>query len=253
MRIEMLDELGAEFARVAREKQAPRRSNGRVLAIAVTAVVLLSGGLYGVPATRAAIDDLTSTFKAWVGGNDEQAPGRALRPDDDAPNWVREGGGRVIAESNGVQLYATRTPANDKHDTILNFALGDSIAVGDTLEGWRDRFDDHSVIILGPTLPHGTSAMWDGQGRFPLLGVTSRSVERVKLTYDGGPPLVEDGVNGGFVLMPDAHRKLRDIVSYDRAGRELERVDASYIDWSRHCYHLDGCPPGRWVYPPGGP
>lgn len=253
MKIQMLDDLGAEFARVARERPAPRRARGRVLAIGLTALVLLGAGAYAVPTTRATIEDITSTFTGWVGGDDRQAPGRALRPDDDAPPWVRESGGRVIAETGGVQLYVTRTPANDKHDTLLNFALGGAIMVGDTLEGWRDRFDEHSVIILGPTLFKKEPKIWDSRGRFPLLGLTSRSVEQVRLTYDSGPPLVQNGVKGGFVLMADAHRRLRDIVSYDRAGQELERVDASYIDLSRHCYDLDGCPPGRWVYPPKAP
>jgi hypothetical protein len=70
-----------------------------------------------------------------------------------------------------------------------------------------------------------------GNKRFPLFGVTARSVERVELRYASGPPLVAEGVNGGFVLMADATRPLREVIVYSADGHELDRADAStYAD-----------------------
>ena len=92
--IQVLDELGAEFVRVAAEhERAPHRSRLRTIAttprhavaVAFSILVLLGGGAYAVPPTRAAIDDIASSFAGWVEGDDEDAPGRALRSGDDAP------------------------------------------------------------------------------------------------------------------------------------------------------------------------
>jgi hypothetical protein len=53
----------------------------------------------------------------------------------------------------------------------------------------------------------------------------------VELRYASGPPVVAEGVNGGFVLMADATRPLREIVVYSADGHELDRADAStYAD-----------------------
>ncbi len=101
--------------------------------------------------------------------------------------------------------------------------------------------------MLGPGSFDGRT--WDAQGRFALMGLTARSVDRLELRYATGPPLVERGVHGGFVLLADARRPLRALVAYDRAGRELERKDVSYIDLSRICRDERGCPPGEWTYP----
>lgn len=257
-RIQLLDDLGAEFARVAHEhetasrrvlpavgwrmpRRAPRR---RALALTLTATVLLSGGAYAVPATRAAIEDLTGSFAGWVAGDDDQAPGRALRPEDDAPSWVRERGGRLIAETDGVELYVTRTTRDGA--TQLDFTFG-GVGIGDSIEGWREQFDQHALVVLGPTSVHGKP--WDRRGRFPLAGLTARSVDRVELRYDTGPPLVARGLDGGFVLMADARRALRELVAYDVAGRELERTPVNHIDRRHVCFDARGCPPGRLVGP----
>jgi hypothetical protein len=260
-RIRLLDDLGAEFARVAEEHETasrrfvpPRgwrtrrpatRRGGVALALVVT-VLLASGGAYAVPVTRSAIEDVTGSFAGWAAGDEEQAPGRALRTEDDAPAWVRERGGRLIAETDGVGLYVTRTKSQDG-STLLMFALGKGIGLGDSIEGWRKRFDEHAVVVLGPTPVRGRP--WDRRGRFPLLGVTARSVDRVELRYATGPPLVAGGVDGGFVLMVDARRALRELIAYDAADRELERTDVSHIDLRRVCSDERGCPPGRLVGP----
>jgi hypothetical protein len=239
--IRLLDDLGAEFARVAAEHDRPRRRfTGRALAIAATVLVLLGASAYAVPPTRAAIDDLAASFAGWFDGDEGAAPGRALRPEDDAPEWVREGGGRLIAEKAGVGLYVTRSET--EQGTVLNFALDEAVGVGNTIDGWRETFADKAAIVLGPTA-FGQGEFLDERGRIPLLGVTARSVERLVLHYvDDGPPLGETGVDGGFVLLVDAWRPLRELVAYDASGRELERVDVRYLDLRYYCEKEPGCP-----------
>jgi hypothetical protein len=248
--IQLLDDLGAEFDRVACEhERAPRRSRlrslaatpGRALAVAFAVLVLLGAGAYAVPPTRAAIDDLTSTFAGWLAGDEGPAPGRALRPEDDVPDWVRDPADvRVIAEAAGVKLYVTREETEES-GTLLNFWLGEGLGMGDSIEGWRERFDDHAVVVLGPAL-FGPQDVLDERGRYPLLGVTARSVERLELRYREGPPLVTTGVDGGFVMIADAWRDHRELVAYDAAGRELERVDLGYLDPSYLCDKEPTCP-----------
>ena len=247
-RIQLLDDLGAEFVRVAAQhNRSLHRSRLRGLvstprhafAVAFSVLALLAGGAYAVPPTRAAIEDITSDFAGWVAGDEAQAPGRALRPDDDAPDWVRSTGGRLITKKAGVSLYVTRTQT--VNGTYLNFVLGKGFSVGDTIDGWRDELEDHAVIALGPT-PFGQRNELDESGRFPLLAVTARSVEWVELHYTQGPPLVETGVDGGVVLIADAWRPLRELVAYDAAGRELDRVDVSHIDMRYVCEREAGCP-----------
>lgn len=243
--IQLLDDLEAEFARVAAEhERAPGRARlrslaatpGRALAVAFGVLVLLGACTYAVPPTRAAIDDLTSRFADWVAGDEGPAPGRALRPDDDVPDWVSDPGDvRVIAEAAGVKLYVTR------EGDMLNFWLGEGMGMGDSIEGWRDRFDDHAVLVLGPAL-FGPRDVLDERGRYPLLGVTARSVERIELRYHEGPPLVTRGVDGGFVILADAWRRHRELIAYDAAGRELERVDLAYFDVRYLCDKEPTCP-----------
>jgi hypothetical protein len=52
-----------------------------------------------------------------------------------------------------------------------------------------------------------------GLGRFPLMGLTARSLERVELRYEQGPPLVETGLDGGFILLADAGRRLHELLA----------------------------------------
>ena len=250
-RTQFLNDLAGEFARVAAEDETARTrrpslmgggSGRRTLAMMSAIVVLASGGAYAVPTTRAAIDDLTGAFAGWVAGEDDDAPGRALRPEDDAPAWVREQGGRRIAETDGIGLYVTRhrLPSGE---TFLDFALDKGVGIGATIEGWRERFDQHAVVVLGPT-PVEQGEIFDQQGRFPLLGVTARPVDRVELEYANGAPHVDAGVNGGFVLMVDGWRALERIVAYDADGRQLESADVSHIDMRGRCFDQAGCAPG---------
>jgi hypothetical protein len=224
-----------------------RATRRRAVVAALSATLLLSGGAYAVPVTRDAIEGVTGSFAGWVAGDEKPAPGRALRAEDDAPGWVRDRGGRLIAETDGVGLYVTRHHSQDG-TTQLTFALGRAIGLGGSIEGWRERFDQQAVVVLGPTSVDGKT--WDKRGRFPLLGLTARSVDHVELQYDTGPPLVEPDVDGGFVLMADAHRALRELVAYDVHGRELERTRVGHIDLRQVCRDARGCPPGRLVGPP---
>jgi hypothetical protein len=198
-----LDAFGDELARVATAPPVRRVRRRRALAVALSAFVLLGGGAYAVPATRAALDDVAG----WLAGDD----GRALRPADDAPRWVREEGGRVIAEAGGFRLYVSRS------GELLRFTIGDWTSHFDTAGGWRERFDRHAVVVLGTAPAAG--------GRLPLFGVTAESVDRVELRYESGPPLVADRVDGGFVLLADAGRERAELIAFDAAGRELERAD----------------------------
>ena len=229
------------------DRNRRRATRRRAVVAALSATLLLSGVAYALPVTRNAIEDVTGSFSGWFGGDDRRAPGRALLPEDDAPGWVRDRGGRLIAETDGVGLYVTRHHSKDG-TTQLTFALGREIGLGASIEGWRQRFAQHAVVVLGPTSVDGKT--WDERGRFPLLGLTARSVDRVELGYDTGPPLVEREVDGGFVLMADAHRALRELVAYDVQGRELERTRVSHIDLRQVCRDIRGCPPGRLVGPP---
>ncbi len=246
-RIQTLDDLGAEFARVAAERERPARRPfpsrvaSRTVALALTAVVLVAGGAYAVPATRAAIDDLTATFAGWVAGDEARPPGRALRPADDAPAWVREEGGRLIAENAGVGLYVSRVDAGRGPE--LRFALGDAMLFSGSVESWRGWFDRHAAVVFGATNFGRKRGGIDEHGRFPLVGVTARSVDRLELRYaDDGPPLAAVGVDGGFVMLADAWRPLRELVAYDVQGRELERVDVDHIDLRYLCERERGCP-----------
>jgi hypothetical protein len=112
--------------------------------------VQLGAGAYAVPPTRAAIDDIAASFAGWIERDEEGAPGRALRPADDAPDWVREQGGRLIVEKEGVGLYVTCSET--KYGAILNFALDGSVGIGDSVEGGRERFEDHAAIVPGPAM-----------------------------------------------------------------------------------------------------
>jgi hypothetical protein len=246
--IQLLDDLEAEFARVAAERaSSPRRarvralaaSPPRALAVALTVLILLGGAAYVVPPTRAAIEDLTSTFAGWIAGDDDQAPGSP--PQHDAPRWVREEGARLIAERAGVGLYVTRTEI--EAGTVLDFTLGhrNAVTIGATVEGWRERFGEHAAVVLGWTPFGGEKGLLDEHGRVPVLGVTARSVTQIELRYEYGPPLVATDIDGGFVLIADAWRPFRELVAYDAAGKELEQVDVRYLDLRYLCDKEPGC------------
>ena len=255
-RIQLLDDLGAEFARVAVEAERrsrkgsalrgrlfPSGHRARTLAIALGIAALLGSGAYAVPATRAAVDGIADSFAAWVSGSDDKPPGRALEPGDDVPSWFSENGeARLIAKTEGVGLYVRKT---DSHEgPRLEFGLGEGVplAMGGTLEDWRQLLGQHAVVVLGPA-PFGPRDFLDERGRFPLLGVTTREATRVELRYSEGAPLVGDIGDSGFVILADAWRRLRELIAYDGSGRVLERADLSDVDMRYLCEKEPGvCP-----------
>jgi hypothetical protein len=224
-RIDWFEDLEAEFARVAAatERAESRRTRGRLgrtLPVFACAALLLGAG-YAVPSTRAAMEDITSDFSGWLDG-DRGAPGRSIQPADDMPEWIDVDGSRLIAESGGLGLYVTRGPTQSG-GTRLTFVLGkDGNGLGNSVDGWREKFKDHAIVVLGTT-PH----VGGPRETLPLFGLTARSVERVSLRYADGPPLVSENVDGGFVLIADPQRGPDELVAYDGAGHELERVNVS--------------------------
>jgi hypothetical protein len=255
-RIQLLDDLGAEFARVAAEAERtsrkpstlPRRLfrpglRARTLAIALGVAALLGGGAYAVPVTRAAVNGIADSFAAWVSGDSDKAPGRALEPGDNAPSWFSEDGGeaRLIATTDGLDLYVRRVDSD--RGPWLEFWLGEARGMGDTLASWRHRLGQHAVVVLGYT-PFGRQDVLDERGRVPLFGVTTRDVKRVELRYSEGPPVIGDTGDAGFVLLADAWRPPRELIAYDAAGRVLERADVSDYDMRYLCEKEPGvCPP----------
>lgn len=223
-----------------RRRRARRRTRVHRLAAAACAAAILGAGAYAVPVTRAAMDDVFSSIAPWAGGDDDdQAPGRPVSPGDDAPDWVRQAPGakRVIAENGGVKLFAVR-----EGDGKLSVALGDSVGLTSTLDGWRERFANQAIVVLGPAaFPDGPL---DALGRRPLLGLVARSVTRVELRYESGEPTSEDGLHGGFVLLANAAERPRALVGFDAAGREVDRLDVSDLEL-QICTDVRGCPPGR--------
>lgn len=181
---------------------------------------------------------------AWVSGDSDKAPGRALEPSEELPAWFSQGGeARLIAKTGGVGLYVSR--ADSDEGPWLWFGLGEGVprAMGDSLERWHERLGQHAVLVLGPAL-FGPRDVLDERGRFPLLGITTRDVKRVELRYFEGPPLVGDTGDSGFVLLPDAWRRLRELIAYDAAGQVLERADVSSPESRYLCEKEPAvCPP----------
>jgi hypothetical protein len=251
-RIQLLDEMGAQFAHAIAETEAsPRtfarrrigpRSPAHVAVVATCFAALLGGTAYAVPATRGAVDSITGSLAGWVGGDDGAAPGRAVEDSDNAPSWFRAspGDSRVIAEAGGVGLFVQRTETDGS--PAIQFAIGPGMVVEDSLEGWRQKLDERAVVILQGPAAFGPGDLLDDQGRAPLLGVTTRDVERVEVRYvDNGPTLIRDNGDGGFVLLVDAWRPLRELIAYDRTGEVRERTDLSSYDLSYLCEREPQC------------
>lgn len=254
-RIQLLDDLGAEIARVTANAERPSRRplaraerlfrpglRARTLAGALSISVVLAGGAYAVPATRTAVDSIASSLTAWVAGGGHDAPGRALEPGDDVPAWFRQDGqARLIAKTGGVGLYARRVDSDDGPQ--LEFGLGEGVgmAMSGPLEGWLERLGEDSIGVLGTAL-FGPRDVLDGQGRVPLLGLAARNVERVEVRYLSGPPLIGPAGEGGFVLLVDAWRPLRELVAYDARGREVGQADVGDLDLRYLCEKEPTCP-----------
>lgn len=254
--IRMLGELGAELRRVAAAEERsgarsrrfrPRPGMGRrVAALAAVAVVALSGVAYAMPMTRDAVMGVADMFDGWMAGDESQAPGRALRQGEAAPGWVGDASSRVIAEGHGVKIVVRRVET-EEHGTMLEVGLNGNfrggLSISGTLPGWRERFAEQPVSILGtaPMVYQDVDDFIDDQGRAALVGLTARPVERVELRYATGPPLSTRDAEGGVILMADAWREPREVVAFDADGAELGREDVGHIDLRHLCARLPSC------------
>jgi hypothetical protein len=239
-----------EVARViARVRPATKRCAGLRLAVdwrrlaapGLTALALLAAGLYSVPATRAGIEgtgaSVGSAFSGWLGGDSAEAPGKPLEAGEtmpeyleylDDPDHARDP--RVIAEAGGYKLYSYIGPSGG-----LNFDLGDT-GFGTGFESAAE-LGDAPLYVLGP----GAMQHPDVQGHVPLFGIAARSVSSVELTYESGPPLRVDAIDGGFVLLAEPSRGPREVVALDSRGDVVGKqpVDNSphagvRIDWQEY-------------------
>lgn len=106
----------------------------------------------------------------------------------------------------------------------------------------RETLGDRAVVVHPGTALFGRGDAIDDRGRFPLLGVTTRDVERVDLRYADGSTLAADNGDGGFVLLVDAWRPLDELIAYDGTGEVRGRADLTHIDNSYLCEREPGCP-----------
>jgi hypothetical protein len=250
-RIEVVEQLGLEFARVAAEVEQSSRSRAvsrariglrvRALALATGVTALLCGTAYAVPSTRTAFSEFTGSFSSWILGGGDEAPGRALSPSADLPGWWFErSGARLIAETGGARLFAVSTEGDA--GPMLEFSLGTGHGIADTLEGWQRRLEGHNVSVLGSAL-FEDGGFLDDDGRAPLMGLSTTAVRRLELRYLDGAPLIGDVGDGGFVLLVEPWRRMRELLAFDASGHLLERANLSDRDLSYLCEKEPGCPP----------
>lgn len=233
-----LEPSPAEIAGVLTRVDTPRRrllprvpeSRRRLIATGAVGLVLLAGGAYAVPPTRAALEGVANTFSDWVAGDEDSAPGRPLAPGEDAPAFLRDTryskDPRVIAQAGRYRLYVTR------QGNAVTFELGNTgVGLGFPI----NHLAGETLYVLGPAAMRTV----DRHGHVPLFGATADSVARVELLYESGAPTEADSSEGGFVLLAEPGRSPREVVAYDSHGNVVDRqlVDDSAhegprIDWS---------------------
>jgi hypothetical protein len=210
-----------EVAAVLRRamSHAPRRRLQRpALAVASAAVAAVLGlGYATAPPLRAAFDSVADTFAGWTGADGDTAPGRPATADDRAPEYMRDGvtthEPRVIAQGGAYRLFGAL-----RRDGTFEFDLGNT---GFGVGGYTAAsFARSPVMVLGP----GALRRADADGHVPLFGITARTVRSVELTYESGPPLRLDGIDGGFVLLAEPVRHPVAVIARDANGGQLARV-----------------------------
>jgi hypothetical protein len=204
-------------------------------ATGLAALLLVAVGLWSVPTTRAALEgageSVGGAFSGWLGGDAADAPGRPLRGDEPTPaeptptylydhQAAKEP--RVIAEAGGYKLYSYIGPSGG-----LNFLLGGGIGFGFENIAELGKAPLH---VLGP----GARRHADAEGHVALFGIAARSVKSVELTYESGPPLRVDGVDGGFVLLAEPAREPREVIALDSRGDVVGRQSVDEIDWQHY-------------------
>ncbi len=234
------EEIANVLSRVRSGAERPARPRPTVdlrrpLAAGLAALLLVAAGLWSVPATRAALEDASAgvggVFSGWLGGDAADAPGRPLRSDEPAPaeptptylydpQSAKEP--RVIAEADGYKLYSYIGSSGG-----LNFLLGGGFGLGFENVAQLGKAPLH---VLGP----GAKRYADAEGHIPLFGIAARSVTSVELTYESGPPLRVDGIDGGFVLLAEPARGPREVVALDSRGDVVGRQSVDEIDWQHY-------------------
>jgi hypothetical protein len=233
-----LEPTEAEVRRVVARVTASRRPAAsarwtglrRLAPAGLATLALLAGGAYAVPPLRAAVDDVAGSFSGWLQGGSGEAPGRALAPGDEIPDYLRDdrdlSDSRVIAEAGGYKLSVFR-----EHGESLGFDLGNT-GVGGAYasESLNEELSEHAVVVLGP----GGMPRPDERGHVPLFGLIAPSVAGVELAYASGPPLRLNGIEDGFVLLAEPQRGPRELLVLDGEGQELERISVEYIGWQQY-------------------
>lgn len=256
-RIRLLDDLGAELARVAAEiEQRPRRRavlsrslrragwRGAVVAMIAAVVFALGGTAYAIPFARTAIGEVIATFTPGFFDAEGPAPGGTAT--ETAPPWFQMsvGSERLLHEAGGVRLVARRSALAGGRG-VVEFWMGTGRALVADIENWRLEVGRRAIHVLGTSIISRAHSL-DEHGRVPLFVLVARGVDRVMLRYlDGGPSLVSGVGDGGVVLMLDAWRVPRDLIAYDVHGRAVAREDLSNFDERYLCEkdEIRVCPP----------
>lgn len=182
---------------------------------------------------RDAFSDAAGTFSGYFDGDGSgqtagtegaSDPGRALRSSDTPPGWLTADartGQRLLAAAGGYELYVAKEPSG-----AFGFALGDTVGISDSAEGWERQFADNSVVILGP----GSAV--DRDGILPLYGVSAGNVANVEIRYETGPPTMASARGGGFVALAESAREPVELLALARDGATLQRLDLGYITTS---------------------
>jgi hypothetical protein len=258
---EQLDELADRDAGRARRRAVPDLGRpaipGRLVpvvrcAAALGAVMVLIGGAYAVPVTRAAVDSLyDSTLAHWLSGDEAAAPGRPAAAGEDLPDWLASeqalhgnGDTRVLAEADGDQLVALRQ--------------GQSISLGvagfsqtSSVDDLRRELAGQQIRLLAPGrfVPNGHHDLR------PIFGLVSASVTRIQLDYaDGTTPATQDHLEGAFGLTIQTNRRPLSLTGYDEKGRLVARKTflpdprhatsaSDLVGDFRYCPTVAGCPP----------
>jgi hypothetical protein len=217
-----------EFARATDsylKRSRKRHATKKIAALAATAVLAITGTALATGVISGS--PLSNTFSGLLGGSSGGAPGHQL------PSWLKTGmnnpatspGGtqRVIAENEGIRVFVERDPAEDGQPVHFIFSIGDYIGRGGPATEWLNAFAHHYVDPIGMTTNQVLQPPQLGHDRNALFGAAAANVAKVVLTYGGGGSVSTTGVDGGFLLLPDAHRKLDQLIAYDSSGHELER------------------------------
>jgi hypothetical protein len=183
---------------------------GRPVLAAVAAAVVLTGGAFAVPVTRAAIVSAFDSLFGDGGGQGTRLSGNEI------PAWIEPDATdvRTIAGTGSGRLIAYREGG------AYCVAYGDAVGECSSREQWLSTFAEHRAVLRGPT------GAQDAEQR-TLYGLSTREVASVRMSYESGPPSVSDARAGGFAIAADMSRTPRELALLDANGGVLETIDVS--------------------------